>query len=259
MFQPSIPSLLLQKRSSVFVMLQKCHESFKTLLHKELSAGVLKKKCFENMPQIYRRTPMPKCDFNKFAKQLCWNHTSAIVPSCNLLQIFRTHFPENTSGGCRALWSIVKTFLPLSFSMLNIFYESLGTNLINPFIPSVVVKLRPPRFTSKDLIRPIEVFVKRFGVLRSDARQNKTPNFPTKWTFLPPDTQTYVCVSEGKKCLFFRKIGRALFSWNTHIDIRLLIYYRRKSGLTSIDSTYVIDSFWGGAWCSFAAVFQDHL
>ena len=182
-----------------------------------------------------------------------------LCPPVNLQQIFRTHFPENTSGGCRALWSIVKTFLPLSFSMLNIFYESLGTNLINPFIPSVVVKLRPPRFTSKDLIRPIEVFVKRFGVLRSDARQNKTPNFPTKWTFLPPDTQTHVCVSEGKKCLFFRKIGRALFSWNTHIDIRLLIYYRRKSGLTSIDSTYVIDSFWGGAWCSFAAVFQDHL
>ena len=26
------------------------------------------KKCFENMQQIYRRTPMPKCDFNKVAK-----------------------------------------------------------------------------------------------------------------------------------------------------------------------------------------------
>ena len=92
MFQPSIPSLLLQKRSSVFVMLQKCHENFKTLLHKELSAGVLKKKCFENMPQIYRRKPMPKCDFNKFAKQLCWNHTSAIVPSCKFAANFQNTF-----------------------------------------------------------------------------------------------------------------------------------------------------------------------
>ena len=212
MFQPSIPSLLLQKRSSVFVMLQKCHESFKTLLHKELSAGVLKKKCFENMPQIYRRTPMPKCDFNKFAKQLCWNHTSAIVPSCNLLQIFRTHFPENTSGGCRALWSIVKTFLPLSFSMLNIFYESLGTNLINPFIPSVVVKLRPPRFTSKDLIRPIEVFIKRFGVLRSDARQNKTRQiFRQNEHFYPLIRRRTCAYQRVRNVCFFGKLGVLCF------------------------------------------------
>ena len=32
--------------------------------------GVLKERCSENMHQIYRRTPMPKCDFNKVAKQL---------------------------------------------------------------------------------------------------------------------------------------------------------------------------------------------
>ena len=31
------------------------------------------------MQQIYRRTPMPKCDFNKVAKQLSWNLTSAQV------------------------------------------------------------------------------------------------------------------------------------------------------------------------------------
>ena len=33
-------------------------------------------KVSENMQQIYSRTPMPKCDFNKVAKQLYWNHTS---------------------------------------------------------------------------------------------------------------------------------------------------------------------------------------
>ena len=27
--------------------------------------GVLRKRCSENMQQIYTRTPMPKCDFNK--------------------------------------------------------------------------------------------------------------------------------------------------------------------------------------------------
>ena len=36
-------------------------------IQKQLSGGVLKKKCSENMQQIYRRTPMPKCDFNKVA------------------------------------------------------------------------------------------------------------------------------------------------------------------------------------------------
>ena len=32
--------------------------------------GVLRQGCSENMQQFYRRTPMPKCDFNKVAKQL---------------------------------------------------------------------------------------------------------------------------------------------------------------------------------------------
>ena len=34
------------------------------------SRGVLRKRCSENMQQIYRRTPISKCDFNKVAKRL---------------------------------------------------------------------------------------------------------------------------------------------------------------------------------------------
>ena len=37
---------------------------------KQPSRGVLIKRCSEKMQQIYRRTPMPKCDFNKVALQL---------------------------------------------------------------------------------------------------------------------------------------------------------------------------------------------
>ena len=37
---------------------------------KQPSRGVLRKRYSENMQQIYRRTPMMKCDFNKVAKQL---------------------------------------------------------------------------------------------------------------------------------------------------------------------------------------------
>ena len=38
---------------------------------------------------------MPKCDFNKVAKQIAPRHGNSPV---NLLHIFRTPFPENTSG-----------------------------------------------------------------------------------------------------------------------------------------------------------------
>ena len=48
---------------------------------KQPPIGVIRERCFENMKQIYRRTPMPKCDFNKVAKQ----------------HIFRTLFLKNTS------------------------------------------------------------------------------------------------------------------------------------------------------------------
>ena len=33
--------------------------------HKQPTKGVLIKKCSENMQEIYGKTPMPKCDFNK--------------------------------------------------------------------------------------------------------------------------------------------------------------------------------------------------
>ena len=47
---------------------------------KKPSRDLFKKRCFENMQQIYKRTPMRKCDFK------------------NLLHIFRTPFTNNTSG-----------------------------------------------------------------------------------------------------------------------------------------------------------------
>ena len=38
---------------------------------------VLKKRYSKNLKQIYRRTHVSKCDFNKVALQLYWNHISA--------------------------------------------------------------------------------------------------------------------------------------------------------------------------------------
>ena len=42
-----------------------CWKSIK--IQKQPSRVVTKKKCSENMQHIYRRTPIPKCDFNKVA------------------------------------------------------------------------------------------------------------------------------------------------------------------------------------------------
>ena len=51
------------------------------------------------MQQIYRRTDILHCDFNKVALELYWNNTSAWVSPVNLLHIFRTPFEQNTYRG----------------------------------------------------------------------------------------------------------------------------------------------------------------
>ena len=68
------------------------------IFQKQPPRGIPRKRCSENMQQIYKRTPMPKCDFNKVAKQLYWNHTLAWVFSCKFGAIFRTPFTKNTAG-----------------------------------------------------------------------------------------------------------------------------------------------------------------
>ena len=70
----------------------RCYPQFLGVLQfqKQPFRGVLRKRCSENMQQIDRWTPMPKRDFNKVAKHGC--------SPVNLLHIFRTPFPKNTSG-----------------------------------------------------------------------------------------------------------------------------------------------------------------
>ena len=43
-------------------------------LQKQPYRGVLRKRCSKTIPQIYRRTPMPKCDFNNVTKKLYWDY-----------------------------------------------------------------------------------------------------------------------------------------------------------------------------------------
>ena len=57
---------------------------------KQLPRGVPRKRCPENMQQIYRRTPMHNCNFIEIALRCGCSPV-------NLLCIFRTHFPKNSS------------------------------------------------------------------------------------------------------------------------------------------------------------------
>ena len=71
-----------------------------------------------------------------------------------------------------------------------------------------------------------------FALLRTNlktgvSRKQSTPNFPKSKHFLPPDTHTYVCISGGKKCLFFGKFGMLCFLETPVLRIALLLYYRR--------------------------------
>ena len=62
-------------------------------IQKQSPRGVPSKRSSENMQQIYRRAPMPKCDFNIVAKGV--PHGCSPV---SLLHIFKTPFLRNTSG-----------------------------------------------------------------------------------------------------------------------------------------------------------------
>ena len=67
-------------------------------LRKHPSRGVLIKSCSKNEQQFYRRTPTPKCDFNKVASNFIEIALRHGLSSANLLHIFQTSFPKNTCG-----------------------------------------------------------------------------------------------------------------------------------------------------------------
>ena len=72
--------------------IQSPYEYFQTTVRSSHSEVFLKKRCSENMQQIYRRTSMLKCDFIKVVKQLYWNRTSARVLSCKFAAYFQNTF-----------------------------------------------------------------------------------------------------------------------------------------------------------------------
>ena len=58
------------------------------------------------------------------------------------------------------------------------------------------------------------------------TRKQSTPNFPEYENLLRLDTHTCVCVSGGKKCLFFGKFSVICFLVTTFLRFALLSYRR---------------------------------
>ena len=67
-------------------------------LHKQPLRGVLRKRCSENMQQIYRRTHPCRKDFNKAASNFIETRLRHGCSPVNLLYIFGTTFSNNNSG-----------------------------------------------------------------------------------------------------------------------------------------------------------------
>ena len=89
-----ISFLVLHCQSPVLIHANVLPES-----QKQPSRGVLRKRCSRNMQQIYRGTPMVKCDFNKVS---CNFIKITLRRGCSpvyLLHIFRTNFYKITYEG----------------------------------------------------------------------------------------------------------------------------------------------------------------
>ena len=79
---------------------KRCEKPFKSLwIQMPASRCVIIKSYCDNMQQIYRRITIPKCNLNKVAVNFIEIALHHRCSSVNLLHIFRTYFPKNSSGG----------------------------------------------------------------------------------------------------------------------------------------------------------------
>ena len=122
--------------------------------------GVLRKRCCENIQQIYRRSPMLKCDFNKVAKQLNWNRILAWVFSCKFVTYFQKNFSKeqlwraasSSELSLQAGWHCVKNVRIRSFSgpYFPAFRLNMGRYSVSLRIKSKCGKIWTRKFPSRN-------------------------------------------------------------------------------------------------------------
>ena len=133
-----------------------------------------------------------------------------LVRVVNLLLAFM-HILFKYSGNFKLLSMV----MPNSFTVLisHILCSPIWAHTCSYFLPEMK-RLSLPEFI--------------FMYLKTEVtRTQSTPNFPKKKSFLPPPPPTYVCVSGGKKCSFFKKFGVLCILVTSVSKFALLPYYRR--------------------------------
>ena len=120
---------------------------------KQPSIGVLRKRCFKNTQQIYRRTPMTKCDLLCNFIEITLRHWCSPV---NLLYIIRTPFPKNTLAASRTVSTTdnthpfpsilyrVKCFIRL----LEDLYIKCSKNFFRPFLGFLSISFTLEKYTT---------------------------------------------------------------------------------------------------------------
>ena len=94
---------------------------------KQSLRGVLRKRYSENTEQIYKRTPMPKCDFNKVALKLHFGMCLFLKICC----IFSEHLLLRTPQVAAYEERLQYRFFPVSFpKFLQIFFKHTSGRLL---------------------------------------------------------------------------------------------------------------------------------
>ena len=127
------------------------------------------------MQQIYWKTLMPKCDFNKVALQLYWNHLRHACSPVNLLHIFRTTFPKNVSRGL--LLNVFNSVRCLVNMIIRKEKSKVKTSFIIHSLPKVWQKWRHVKrtihYSIKRLINGNEILYHKSLYLLSRKRETK--------------------------------------------------------------------------------------
>ena len=113
------------------------------------------------MQQIYKRKPMPRCDFNKVVLQLYWNHTLAWVFSC----AFASYFPWDYLLVMYRVYATFKEACECSFSSQRsrsicvqpcpFNFRCAGTNICNWIVISIIHTQYNRNDMSNSLVLPI--------------------------------------------------------------------------------------------------------
>ena len=150
------------KRSILYQGCKLWNSEISKNLQKQPRRGVPRKRCSKNKQKIYRRTLMPKCDFNHVALQLYWNHTSAWAFSCKSAAYFKNTFSYEhllvSASELKKVWQyIVASKIYKVFKILNV--KKKQQQIFNLFFDLQVTDSTAPNLCSNSK------WIKGFNVL----------------------------------------------------------------------------------------------